>query len=788
VAKHHDLELVDSIASTDEQPQRGSQNQIDEREEHNTSSLIGCERPEAISGWSTPRPDFCTHQVLRTRMFPATADSFPTNTNPAGGNMDRNGRKGALPRRAIALLAASLIATLIPAAAQAVPPTKKNVTIDDVAKQEGHAGTTAYTFTVTMDSAATTTVTLKYATSGNTATAGSDFITKAGSLAFAPGVTSRTIEVLVNGDEDLEPNESFFLTLSGGGKTVRLAKPQGTGTILNDDEGPMLSVSDVQIDEGNSGTRSAIFDVTLSRTSSTPVTVDYATLDATATADDYTTTSGTLNFAAGDISEPIAVPVKGDRLFEGDESFEVSLSNNSANAGIADTQATGTIRDDDPLPSLSVNDVVVTEPDTGNNAAVFTISLSAASGKDVSVHYETADGSALSDTDYTQTSGDALIPAGARTADVAVPVSLDGQDEPDETFALNLSSPVNATLGLKSSGTATVVDDDPTPGIVIGDAVVDEGDEGLSNAVFPVSLTAPAAGDVTVEYATGDGNAIAGTDYNAASGSLTFAPGQRTASVSVPVIGDALDEDNEDFEVTLSNVTGGATLIDGESTGSIVDDDAEPMLSIDDVTVTEGGTATLAVELSAPSSFLVTVDHDTRSGTAAADDYFEPVPGTVSFQPGDTSAEIVIDTKGDSMDEPSEDFFVDLSAASRATIADGVGAATIIDDDKTPTRVALKVGKTSSRIIARGRLEPPRPGQKMIVKLSKKRAGKWVLLRTKRPLLSVAKDANRDGVMESSYKARFAKPSKGRYCKVLASYGGDAEHKAARRSKVFRCR
>jgi Calx-beta domain len=703
--------------------------------------------------------------------------------------MDRNRRKVKRPTVTITLLTVCLIATLLPGVAQAAPPpTKKNVTIDDVAMQEGHSGTTAYTFTVTMDSPAATTVTLKYATSNDTATAGSDFVTKAGSLSFAPGVTSGTIVVLVTGDEDLEPNESFFLTLSGGGKTVKLVKPRGTGTILNDDEGPMLSISDTQIDEGNTGTHSAIFDVTMSRTSSTPVTVDYTTLDVTATADDYAATSGTLTFAAGDVSEPIAVPVNGDRIYEGDESFEVSLSNNSANAGIADTQATSVIRDDDPLPSLSINDVVVTEPDSGDNAAVFTVSLSATSGKDASVHYETGDGSALAGVDYAATSGDALIPAGARTAEVTVPVSLDGQDEPDETFALNLSSPGNATLGSKPSGTAIIVDDDPTPGVMIGDAVVDEGDEGLSNAVFPVSLTAPAAGEVTLEYATVSGNATSGTDYNPTSGSITFAPGQRTASVIVPVVGDAIDEDDEDFGVALSNVTGGATLIDGGASGSIVDDDTEPTLSLDDITVTEGGTATLAVDLSAPSSFQVAVDFNTRGGSATDDDYYEMGLATLNFEPGETSSEILIETKDDGIDEPSEDFFIDLSAASRATIADGIGTITVTDNDKTATKAVLKVRKTSTRITARGRLEPPRPGQKMIVKLFKKRAGKWVLLRTKRPLLSGAKDANRDGVMESTYRTRLPKPNKARYCKVLARYGGDEEHKPAKRSSVFRCR
>ncbi|MGH2827595.1 MAG: Calx-beta domain-containing protein [Actinomycetota bacterium] len=704
--------------------------------------------------------------------------------------MDRNGSKGAHLRALIALLSACVIATLIPGVAQAAgkPTARIGVMIDDVTKAEGSEGTTAYNFTVTMARAASAPVTVKYATANGTAIAGSDYITKSGSLAFAPGVTSQKVEVLVKGDNTVEADETFSLSLSGGGKSIRLTKPKGTGTVLNDDQGPMISISDASLDEGNSGTRSMIFDVSLSGSYSDPVRVDYKTLDATTTADDYTAATGTITFAAGDISEPIAVPVIGDRLDEEDETFIVSLSNNSANAGIADSQATGTIRDDDPLPSLSVNDVLVTEPASGDNTAVFTVLLSAVSAKDVSVHFETADGSALAGADYIHTFGDVMIPAGERVAAVVVPVNVDGQDELDEAFVLNLSTPVNAVLGSKASGTAAIFDDDPTPGVVIGDAVMDEGDEGQSDAVFPVSLTAPAAGEVTVEFASTDGNATAGSDYVTATGSITFAPGQRTAKVIVRVTGDALDENDEDFGVTLSNVTGGASLIDGQASGSIMDDDAEPTISINDIEVTEGGSATMNVELSTPSGLPVTVDYDSRSGSATADDYVEFARGTFSFQPGDTKSEIAIETKGDGLDEQSEEFFVDLSAPSQATIADGTGTVTVVDDDKGATRAVLRVRKTSARIVARGRLEPARPGQKMIVKLYKKRSGRWVLLRTKRPLLSSAKDANRDGLTESTYLARFTKPKRGRYCKVLVRYRGDEDYKAAKRSKVFRCR
>ena len=159
---------------------------------------------------------------------------------------------------------------------------------------------------------------------------------------------------------------------------------------------PTLSIDDVTVTEPDSGSLNAVFTVSLSAAASDTVTVEYATADQTALSPgDYTATSGTLTFSPGQTSQTVTVAVIGDLVDEANETFVVNLTSPS-NAGISDGQGLGTITDNDPEPSLSINDVTVTEGDGGTVDAIFTVSLSAASGQTVTVQYATADQTAVS--------------------------------------------------------------------------------------------------------------------------------------------------------------------------------------------------------------------------------------------------------------------------------------------------------------------------------------------------------------------------------------------------------
>jgi hypothetical protein len=231
----------------------------------------------------------------------------------------------------------------------AAPPPQPSVSIGDAAVTEGDSGTTAARFTVTLSRAATSPVTVLWSTADGTATtANADYRAASGTVTFAAGQTTQTVSVLVNGDTRTENNETFYVRLrQPSGAT--LSDAEGLGTIRNDDK-PSITVGNVRVTEGNSGTTNAVFTVTLSVPTTRQVTVNFATANGTATAgSDYVARSGKLTFAPGETAKTVSVAVNGDTTVEADETFRLVLSS-AVNATLGTAQATGTIvNDDQPL-------------------------------------------------------------------------------------------------------------------------------------------------------------------------------------------------------------------------------------------------------------------------------------------------------------------------------------------------------------------------------------------------------------------------------------------------------
>jgi peptidoglycan/xylan/chitin deacetylase (PgdA/CDA1 family) len=340
---------------------------------------------------------------------------------------------------------------------------------------------------------------------------------------------------------------------------------------------PSARIGDVEVTEGAAGTtRTAELTVTLSEPTSRTVSFAYATADGTAIAGhDYVATSGTLTFAVGQTSRRIAVKVKGDALDEFDERFSVTLSKPSG-ATISRATGTATIRDDDPAPTVSVHDASVTEGAAGTTTtAKVPVRLSAPSGKTITVGYTTSDGTATAGADYDATSGTLTFSPGQTSRTVSVPVRGDALDEPDETFTVRLRDPSRTTIA-RSTATVTIVDDDPAPSLHVDDATVTEGAAGtVTTVAVPVRLSAPSGRTITVAYRTADGTAMAGQDHLAATGTLTFAPGQTRRTVTVTILGDDEHEGPETFTLTLSSPTN-ATLGRAVATVTIADDDPPP--------------------------------------------------------------------------------------------------------------------------------------------------------------------------------------------------------------------
>jgi probable HAF family extracellular repeat protein len=342
---------------------------------------------------------------------------------------------------------------LVPTGEETLPA----LTISDATVTEGNTGTTNATFSVTLSAPSSQTVTVGYGTADGTATAGSDYEAASGTLIFAPGETTKIITVFVNGDRLGEPDETYLENL-GSPTNATIADGVGIGTILDDE--PRISIGDVTMKEGNSGTTAFAFTVSLSVVYDVPVTVSYATADGTATAgSDYQAASGTLTIPAGQTSGTISVLVNGDRLGEANETFFVNLSN--VNYGvIADDQGVGTILDDEPR--ISISDVTRYEGKRGQTTLfVFTVTLSAAYDEAVTMSFRTGDGTAkTSDQDYVAKTGTLTFAPGETTKTITIVVNGDHKKEANETFYLDLFGNSGNSLFTKKRGLGTILNDD----------------------------------------------------------------------------------------------------------------------------------------------------------------------------------------------------------------------------------------------------------------------------------------------------------------------------------------
>ncbi|HJR05667.1 MAG TPA: FG-GAP-like repeat-containing protein [Pyrinomonadaceae bacterium] len=486
------------------------------------------------------------------------------------------------------------------------------------------------------------------------------------------------------------------------GKTdlaVSLDSANSVAILLNNFSAPRpcLSVDDVTITEGDAGAGNAAFNVTLSAASAQTVKVNYrvepryvhSTQDMytaySTPGVDYQFVSGTLTFAAGTTTQTINVPVNGDLTDEYDEAFSLILSQ-PVNAEAHDPLGIGTILDNDAPPAINIDDRTVAE---GNgtfppNAAIFNVTLSAASEKPVSVQYQTADDTATSASDYQSASGTITFSPGTVTKTVSITSKGDSVYEPDETFFVNLSGAVNANVA-DAQGQGTVVNDDPLP-TLSGVAVrVGEGHTGTTQINVAVLLSNPSYQTITVNYATADATATAGSDYIATSGSLTFNPGELSKLFKVSYIGDTIDEIDETFVFTLSDATNATT---GALPSVTLLDDDGPNISVNDISVHEGDAgftdATFTVTLSAISPQPVSVNYRTITDSTTATSGVDFVPALallVQIPAGQLSATFKIQIIGDLRLEPDEIVYVLLSNPVNGTLADAVGACTILNDD-----------------------------------------------------------------------------------------------------------
>ncbi|MDB6148630.1 MAG: Na-Ca exchanger/integrin-beta4 [Chthoniobacter sp.] len=395
-------------------------------------------------------------------------------------------------------------------------------------------------------------------------------------ITFAPGVTEQTVGLSIINDNpsSQEADETVLVRLSSP-IDATIADGEGTLTIL-DDDGWFVTVGNVFVVEGHSGITYASVPVSLIWNGGplrSGFEVSYATgsFGTAHAGSDYQSVMGTLTLTHAEPVQWISVPINGDTLHEGPESFSLELQNviGAAKSG----WGTVTILDDEPQ-TLSIADASIQEGPAGSvRSLTFTASLNRPAEGPVRAQWATADSSATGAVDYSVSSGELVFAPGEQTKQFTVAVLGDDAFEGDEAFFVRLSSAEGATI-VDAEAIGTILSDDLA--FSIEDISIREG----QTAVFTVSLSYPIGIPVSVVFSTADGTALAGQDYTSVTQTLTFAAGGTRRFVEVQLSGDDAPEADETFFAMLSSASG-ASIADGQAVATILNDDSSLLISQD---------------------------------------------------------------------------------------------------------------------------------------------------------------------------------------------------------------
>ena len=554
------------------------------------------------------------------------------------------------------------------------------------------------TFTVNLNAASGKTVTVDYTTVADTATAGVDFATTAGTLTFTPGVTLLSIPVPIQPDTLNEANETFKLrlsdaenaTLAGGGTTL-----DATGTIVDDDAlRARISEHADSVPEGTAATFTVTLSSTPSGVESTADVVVVYTVGGTATSADYTAPSDLkLTIDSGESSGTITIPTSTDGVLDPGETIVVTLTSAStAGTVTVDTTAVTTTLVEQDIETVSVTAATATE----GAAANFVVTLSGAVSSAVEVTYATSDGTAVAGSDYTRTDDTLTFSvSGSRQQTIAVDTTDDTLNEATEDFTLTLTSITQvAGLGLgTASATGEITDNDALSATVSADATdVDEG----SAATFTVNLTAGIESTAPVEVRYTLGGTASSADYTAPSGALTIATGASRGTITIRIEDDEVVDPGETLEVTLSTATTATRTVTVDTTAvastTITDTDTVTVAIANAESVAEGETASFVVTLSGAVSSAVEVVYQTSDGTAEEGSDYTRAADTLTFSVGGSRQQtIAVDTTDDTLNEASEKFTLTLTSVTQvAGLSLGTASATgeITDNDALAATVS----------------------------------------------------------------------------------------------------
>ncbi|RLT42246.1 MAG: hypothetical protein DWI61_01560 [Chloroflexi bacterium] len=325
-------------------------------------------------------------------------------------------------------------------------------------------------------------------------------------------------------------------------------------------------------------------------------------------------------------------------------------------------------------PTIAIADVTALE---SGGIILMPVTLTNSSGASASVTYTVTAGTATAGADFTAGAGTVQWQAGeSGTKYILVQLLADSTAEPEEVLYVSLADATNATIS-RSRAALNITDSSST---TVGALAAGSVSEGAGTATVSVTWTGYSTATVTATYTTADGSALAGSDYTATSGTLTWSGGETgTKTFAVPIIDDTDDEPDQQFTVSLSSVVS-SVVTRSTAAMTIVDNDVTPTLAVAAASVLEGaGNATISVIMTGTSTATVTVVATATSGTALAGSDFTATSSTLTWSAGQSGAKIfTVPILSDLISEAAETFSIVLSAASNAT-AGSAGTVTVTD-------------------------------------------------------------------------------------------------------------
>ncbi|WP_289295633.1 Calx-beta domain-containing protein [uncultured Reyranella sp.] len=531
-----------------------------------------------------------------------------------------------------------------------------SIAATSASKAEGQSGSSAFTFTVTRTGDLSGASSAQWAVAG-AAVNGTDFtggVLPNGTVSFAAGESSKVISIAVAGDTTVETNEAFSVTLSNASAGTVIGTASANGNIRNDDASLSIAATSADNAEGQTGTSTFTFTVTRTGLLSGAASAHWAVSGAAVDGADFAggvLPTGTVSFAAGESSKVISIAVAGDTLVESNEAFSVTLSSPSTGAVIGTSSANGLIRNDDASLSIAATSATKAEGQSGSSAFTFTVTrtgdLSGASSAQWAVSGAAVDGADFAG--GVLPTGTVSFAAGESSKVISIAVAGDTLVESNEAFSVTLSNASAGTVIGTASANGLIQNDDAALSIAATSADKGEGDLGATPFTFTITRTGDLSGSTNVGWAV-TGSDVFDADFIPSdallgsadllsqfasdlgpffpqipseedsglpafslfggvmpSGTVSFAAGETSKTVTVWVLGETLVERDESFQVTLSNASDGAVIDTASAVGTIRNDE-HPDLVLSGVSYTLPGNV--------PNLLLIGTDHIDGTGNA----------------------------------------------------------------------------------------------------------------------------------------------------------------------------